>query len=610
MPNYIKRLGRLITPIWVLGALAACGGSAPIAAPVSAPTAAPIAAAAPTAASGEAPTAASNEAPTAASDEAPTVASNEVPTAASDEAPTVASNEAPTAASGEATGGKIVADLGFRPNTDGFNFENYGEAPGITNLTEADVRRLFGDQVCASQAGGNCILTPPAAAWMDATNKSMSGGHCYGFSVLSLALFSKKIQEADVGGTTTTALQLPGNQALQSAIAYSFSQQYLPSVREGAIGGTPNEVLDKLIALLQPGANEWYTIGFFKADGGGGHAVTPYAVEDRGDGKFAVMIYDNNWPGQARPIMFDRSSNSWYYDASINPGVPAERYEGNADTKSLLLFPMSPGLNKQPCPFCGASGSARYGGKLAAPVVEYNEILLDGEGHLLITDDQGRRTGYVGDTLVSEIPSVEIYRNMSADLWKDDEEPSYRVPVGMKFTLTIDGSQLKQASSPEVVMIGPGYDLGLTDIHLDPGDKDSLTFSPDGTHLSYKSASGESPNIFLGVETSGADYSFLAKGVDLEPGGTVNIGLDLQKGQLTLSSTGNKEDGVYALAVDRIDDAGEQVFGHDDISLGSNDTVYLDFLKWQGNGDSISLEVDRGSVGQIAETIELTDMDK
>ena len=77
-----------------------------------------------------------------------------------------------------------------------------------------------------------------------------------------------------------------------------------------------------------------------------------------------------------------------------------------------------------------------------------------------------------------------------------------------------------------------------------------------------------------------------------------------------MSSTGNKEDGVYALAVDRIDDAGEQVFGHDDISLGSNDTVYLDFLKWQGNGDSISLEVDRGSVGQIAETIELTDLDK
>src|SRR5947207_1585654 len=120
MPNYIKRLGSLIATIWVFGALAACGGSAP--------TSAPIAAAAPTAASSEAPTAASSEAPTAASSEAPT--------AAPDEAPTAAPDEAPTAAPGEAAAGKIVADLGFRPNTDGFTFENYGEAPGITNLTE------------------------------------------------------------------------------------------------------------------------------------------------------------------------------------------------------------------------------------------------------------------------------------------------------------------------------------------------------------------------------------------------------------------------------------------------------------------------------------------
>ncbi|MCW3039055.1 MAG: hypothetical protein JWM31_960, partial [Solirubrobacterales bacterium] len=49
--------------------------------------------------------------------------------------------------------GDIVADSGFRPDVDGFGFENYGNDAGPVNLRAANVEHLFGDQVCAIGTG-------------------------------------------------------------------------------------------------------------------------------------------------------------------------------------------------------------------------------------------------------------------------------------------------------------------------------------------------------------------------------------------------------------------------------------------------------------------------
>src|SRR5205823_10997946 len=80
------------------------------------------------------------------------------------------------------SGGQIVADSGFRPEANGFGFENYGGEAGATNMTPADMRRMFGDQVCARLAGDTCDLIPPAQQFMDQTNQAMSGGHCEGMA--------------------------------------------------------------------------------------------------------------------------------------------------------------------------------------------------------------------------------------------------------------------------------------------------------------------------------------------------------------------------------------------------------------------------------------------
>ena len=60
--------------------------------------------------------------------------------------------------------GAEINDSGFRPNIDGFSFQNYADDPVTVDLTPAELQRMFGDKVCASIAGGKCTLTYPAQA--------------------------------------------------------------------------------------------------------------------------------------------------------------------------------------------------------------------------------------------------------------------------------------------------------------------------------------------------------------------------------------------------------------------------------------------------------------
>src|SRR6476661_8357416 len=81
--------------------------------------------------------------------------------------------------------GTMLADTGFRPATDGFAFQNYTNASVQQNLTPVEMKRMFGEQVCADK-NDPCTLTPPAQQVMDEVNKIMDGGHCEGMAALSI----------------------------------------------------------------------------------------------------------------------------------------------------------------------------------------------------------------------------------------------------------------------------------------------------------------------------------------------------------------------------------------------------------------------------------------
>lgn len=506
----------------------------------------------------------------------------------------------------------FMADLGFRPETDGFSFENYGNENGIQNLIPADMQRMFGNKVCAT-SGDTCILTPPAEQWMEETNKGMDGGHCEGMAALSLILYADKAKAEEFGNTPDLLLQ--NNEKLQHEIAYWFATQGVsPTATKEIKDKTPSELLDVLLSSIKPNASidQIYTMGIYQPDFKGGHAITPYAIADMGDGKYEVMTYDNNHPKMERLVEIDRNANTWKYNASTKPGEEESEYVGNAETKTLTLTPTQPRYEKQDCNFCGtADDSAEKSNKGSAIASgKFNQIFLEGDADLLISNGN-QKIGYENGKFVNAFPKATFIPRKSSELWKDDEEPIYNIPVGVPFTMTLQSSSETNGKElTDVMMIGSGYDIGLEGIKVLAGQKDSIKFDATGQSLSYQPSSAEAPNIFFGISTKNDDYEFELDGVEIDAGGTISANLDTVKGRLGIKVADTKQEAIFNLLLSRIDDKTEQQFDAEDLTLESGDTMYLDYAKWTGNGAKLTIEIDKGSDGVIDETMTIDDKKK
>ncbi len=164
----------------------------------------------------------------------------------------------------------------------------------------------------------------PGEQWLQQVNEAMNGGHCEGMAVLSNLFYTGQINTADFGADSVPALDIVGNEALQREIAFWWATQATQPARTGIVQQTPSGVVNTLqnAFAVGPSGSDQYAVGFYKRDRTGGHAVTPYAVEDRGGGIYWIMIYDNNYPGAARAIEVDTNADTWRYSGSTNPPRP------------------------------------------------------------------------------------------------------------------------------------------------------------------------------------------------------------------------------------------------------------------------------------------------
>lgn len=507
--------------------------------------------------------------------------------------------EEATQASSDATSitpsapGDVIYDFGFTPEENGFSFENYGDEIPATNLTADELRRMFGDEVCADINGDECILTPPAAQWMEELNTDMSGGHCEGMAVLSLVMYTGQVSPSEFGGKTASELDIT-DKALQREIAYWWATQAVDPTASSIISGTPMEILDLVEKMDVKG--ETYTIGIYN-ENGDGHAITPFGVEDKGDGLYAILVYDNNYPGETRELFIDSRDNSWTYETAINPAVETDVWSGNADTQTLDLTPTSARLEPQVCPFC--EGGYSSVGKLAAATQPLNQIFLDGEGHILITDDNGNRLGYVDGKIVNEIPGASYtkYRMLANG---ETPEPIYAVPADLDITVTIDGSALTEETLTDLVLIGPGYSIGVEGIYLTPGQVDVAYFYPTDEMIAYETTSDESPSIIFGVENPDADYYFEVYGADMIGGGTITASLDSKAGDLLINTEQLTGEGSFNFYLTRITDEAEEEFSAEDITLQEGALIYVNYAEWNdANPEGIYFGVDLNGDGEI-----------
>jgi hypothetical protein len=479
----------------------------------------------------------------------------------------------------------------FSPSTKGFKFQNYGNEEGIENLTPAALERMFGPGVCAEKDGVECLLTPAAERWMEQENEGMDGGHCEGMATVALLFQLGKLDPKTFGAATAHDLELAGNRSLQHEIAYWFVTQSLEPMVSANVQGTPAQIVDKLIEAFESNKDS-YTLGFYQPDRSGGHATTPYAVVDKGNGISWIMHYDNNFPGEERYIEVDRKANTWRYRTAANPAEEAENYAGDGTTNTLELAPTSIRTGTMKCPFCGEvdaeGGEGARGRRL---------ITTEGDADLLIVEEGGKRIGHVGGKMVNEIAGADVietraYRN-------SDHEPTYAVPGGKKLTLTLDGAKLAAEQTTDVSLFGPGYTMGVYDVELEPKAKDTIEVSADWKEIVYKTDSDETPVIEIGISTTAADYEFEVHALGESGGQRVRIAIDPKAGTMTVEATAKDGMATYEVEIHRIDDHKEHVFKHKGVSSGPKDRLVFHYQTWKGNGQPMDTDVDRGGDGTI-----------
>jgi hypothetical protein len=395
-------------------------------------------------------------------------------------------------------------DTGFRPEVDGFSFENYGDESGAVDLTNVEMQRLFGNSVCAGD--DECTLIPNARRWMEENNKAMAGGHCEGMAVLSLLFYLGLEDPEKFGGANTHDLKLEGNELLQREIAYWWATQATSPAQDDSVEG-PNDSLKALEKMFQAdeNASDTWTVGVSTENGSGDHAVTPFAVQAKGDSIYEISVYDNNYPDETKVINVDSSDNTFTYETSTNPDEESNQYTGHG----LTLSGTNGRLVQQKCDFCqednGTDDSSSE--KTAKPAKSrYAQVWHDGSAGMLIKDDQGRRLGKLGNgTFINEIPGDKVHGfriDKAGTLQKvakgNRSEYLYLLPSGIDYSVSLDGAQLRKTEKQEVTSIGPGFYMEVEGLALSPGSQGQVGFSSPKKgyeEVSYQFDGNASPRL-------------------------------------------------------------------------------------------------------------------
>ncbi len=261
--------------------------------------------------------------------------------------------------------GEIVADSGFRPEGNGFPYPNFGgsysplnlfwalPAGEVEPLSSATMRDLYGDGVClttrGTEPGGDCPLTPAAEYMAEYIYEAASGGHCYGFAATASAVYDGSIAPEAVGAQT-----LMTQSVLTNATQQLITRNWAAQITTQGSQQTPAQIVQTLIADLDPGQSPF--VLSIEGDVNGqfeGHAITPYAVYDRGNGDYDIAVYDNNYPGRQRAVHVDTVANTWEYLMQTNPsgGAPAVM-SGDATSFTMQLTPVADIIAQQPCLVC------------------------------------------------------------------------------------------------------------------------------------------------------------------------------------------------------------------------------------------------------------------
>lgn len=493
-----------------------------------------------------------------------------------------------------------VQENGFRPFFDGYGIPNFGDV-NYNDYTIDDMRRMFGDQAVCWLAGSFCVPKPAAIWWNFMVNWYMSGGHGDGFASTSLRFFKELDDPSDFHSGATTIQELALGD-VRRHVAYYHVEQYTDPVaetRSRSALDTPAGVLSQMREAMSGSLSDPMLL--FLQQGGAGHALVPYALQELSAGIWQVWVYDSNYPGifpndTSRQLSIDTSNNLWSYDTGW------ATWSGNSTSHNLGVVQLSRYALQPSAPWVAVSPVIESDGAQTA------QLWLAGKGHLLVSDMQAQRLGYVDGQYVNEIPGASF--NVSAGGMEGSMEPFYTLPLTDTYTISVETGAITQTEVISITQFGPGYAVGVQGIALTAGEqheaKDavgSLFIPTDGSEVAYTAFDQQEVDLFVAFDEATESYQFKVTGSDTLPGGKVV--LFINKAETKIGIQGSEAGaGAYDLELQLISPSGVERFTHADIDIGANDTHYIEYDNLEGAA-LIIIGIDHNSDGTIDETVEV-----
>lgn len=535
---------------------------------------------------------------------------------------------------------RVPGGASFDPRVHGFSFANYDNSDAASNLTAAQMRRLFGPDVCEPSGGAACVLTPVAANWMRDTNDLMDVGHCEGMAVLSTLLQQNVIPLSSVQPGAMSTFALTRSPALEQELALWWATQVVPTLNDEECGPA-TDTLQRLERSFQAGSGEAWTLAMWTLVGDayeGGHAVTPIGVE-RADGSVDqadVLIYDNNFPGETRRIRYTSlATGAWTYRTSLNPDAAVSDYTGNDAGNPLCLRRVNARL-AQPsgCYFCGEyqSPSADVAGhQLRAPSnpmslpmpgvlgrgargasISSNTNRRTGALRAILTDGLGRSLNNLRGSADAGMSEGRVIRLTSIDPGSVRVAPvfSFHEGAAVRLTLRNESADPSAMEPLDAHFFGPGYTLAVEGIDLPPGQSDYLALAPTGVGMVYQTSRDDSAAVVVGATVTGDDWRFTVRTRGHAGGETIGVALDTARQELDFYFVGAaSEMHTFDLVVQRVNAQGTQTFGHTGTAEPAGTMLHLRYGAWSGDGHEIPLAVDRNDDGAPESMEMLSDME-
>ncbi|PSR13032.1 hypothetical protein C8255_25805 [filamentous cyanobacterium CCP3] len=437
-----------------------------------------------------------------------------------------------------------VALPNFDPAVNGFQFTNQELIQAIDRSRNAQaweevlseqLQQLFGTQVCVGESA-TCVLTAAAQNWLTTQLDRMDQGLSEGMAAAVLDLWQpaqpripwwQRLVNTLLGRTVFGLARTLFD--LQTFIANLFlmqgvSEVFRPTqtVRETF---TPTQILLQVARVFLTGSGDPFTMGVYRLLDGAlseGHALTPYRVENQGDGKYWVYVYDSNYPA-GRPdsptdlhVEFDTQADTWTYQ----PTASAPAFAGDAQSHTLDLTQRSwrqPPAESQlattgpfTCPFCGTAEVEAT----AAPEPTV-DITLAGEGVLTVAPYKS--PSIAGEAKPEAFSSLDTVALVPFKGGLNREVPaSYRLPtevLGQPLEVSLTGAATAtvQRQPATLQLTGPGYTATLEDLTLSPDQNLTLFLvaNPTGPEITFvASQATEIPRLTISLTDQTRAYQF------------------------------------------------------------------------------------------------------